>query len=395
MSSAADETTIEQYPLSPLQHGMLFHQLQSGRHTGVDIEQLEGHLHESIRQDLFRQAWDSIAARHAALRTRFRWEGLDKPRQEVVASVASPFHVIDVSSKSAAERSATFTAFLEADRRLGFDLSEAPLWRVTLFRISDADYRMVWTYSHAILDSSFAEVVREVFAVYEALIETRPPQLEDRRAYRDHILWLENDLHTRTEEIRGFWRGHLAGFTSPTNLETAQLPVARGDTVPSGHDTVNFRISRETFDRIRSVAAANDVRSSTFVDAAWALVLRSFSGQDDVVFGSTRACRRSSIAGAEAIIGLFINTVPVRARVVGDRPVLEFLRELRREQRALRPFEHTPLVDVLSCADIPRGTSLFDTIIVFNDAENDARLKSFGGSWTFGISSCTTRRTSR
>jgi natural product biosynthesis luciferase-like monooxygenase protein len=381
MSSPADATTFEQYPLSPLQHGMLFHQLQSGRHTGVDIEQLEAHLHESIRQDLFRQAWDSIAVRHAALRTRFRWEGLDTPRQEVVASVPLPFQLTDISSRSAAEQSSTFSAFLEADRGRGFDLSEAPLWRVTLFRMSDADYRMVWTYSHAILDSAFAEVLREVFVTYEALLQSATPQLQDRPAYRDHILWLQDDLRRRTEAIREFWRRHLAGFTTPTNLDAVRLPAARAEGFTGGHDTVNFRISRDTSDRIQSLAAEHGLRSSTFVDAAWALVLRAFSGQDDVVFGSTRACRRSSIAGAEAIIGLFINTVPVRARVAADTPLLEFLRELRQEQRGLRPFEHTPLVDVLSCAAIPRGTPLFDTIIVFNDAENDARLKSFGSTW--------------
>src|SRR5207237_1514080 len=122
------------------------------------------------------------------LRTRFRWEGLETPRQEVVASIEDPFHVVDLSSKTAAEQSSAFAAFLAADRQQGFDLAEAPLWRVTLFRVSDADYRMVWTYSHAILDSSFAEVLREVFSVYEALIHDQTPHLAERPAYCDHIL---------------------------------------------------------------------------------------------------------------------------------------------------------------------------------------------------------------
>src|SRR6202011_3361381 len=85
LPATATSETIEHYPLSPLQHGMLFHYVQSGRETGVDIEQLEAHLHEPIREQAFSQAWGAIADHHPVLRTRFRWEGLDAPRQEVLA----------------------------------------------------------------------------------------------------------------------------------------------------------------------------------------------------------------------------------------------------------------------------------------------------------------------
>src|ERR1700737_3730998 len=91
-----DDVT-EHYPLSPLQHGMLFHYVQRGSGTGVDIEQLEGALHESIEVERWVQAWTTVAARHPILRTRFRWEGVDSPRQEVVASVAAPVEFDDLS----------------------------------------------------------------------------------------------------------------------------------------------------------------------------------------------------------------------------------------------------------------------------------------------------------
>ena len=118
---------IDYYPLSPLQHGMLFHSVQNGRSSGVDIEQLEAQLHEPIGEEAFSRAWASVAARHAVLRTRFRWEGLDSPRQEVLSSIPSPIGVRDVSSQTAAEQAVTFTTFLEADRRLGFDSPGAAL----------------------------------------------------------------------------------------------------------------------------------------------------------------------------------------------------------------------------------------------------------------------------
>jgi natural product biosynthesis luciferase-like monooxygenase protein len=379
MSQNLAQTVQEQYPLSPLQHGMLFHHIHSGRGTGVDIEQLEVRLHESIDAQDLERAWATIAARHAILRTHFRWEGLETPVQEVLAAIATPFEIRDLASQASAGHEAAISAFLAEDRQHGFDLAAAPLWRITLFRLAATEYRMVWTYSHTILDSSYAEVVREVFAVYEGLRSGTAPTLAERPAYRDHILFLKEDLRSRSDAINKFWRDRLAGFATPTNLDAIQLP-AKADAHAS-HDTVRFRLSRQASDRIHEIAKDRGVRPSTFVDAAWALVLSAFSGEQDVVFGVTRACRRSSIANAQDIIGLFINTVPMRAQVPADKPLLTLLDELRAAQQALRPVENTPLVDVLAVAEVPRGTPLFDTIIVFNDAENDARFKTFGGSW--------------
>src|SRR5581483_3840601 len=164
----------------------------------------------------------------------------------------------------------------------------------------------VWTYSHAILDSSFAEVLKEVFATYEARSRGEAIQLETRTPYREHIVWLQNDIAARADAIRAFWRETLAGFETPTNLDAVQIPLAKAG-APAGHDTVRFRISLEVSDRIRQGCAERHVRPSTFVEAAWALILAAFSGEDDVVFGVTRACRRSSpIPAAQAVIGLFI-----------------------------------------------------------------------------------------
>ncbi|HEX6463117.1 MAG TPA: condensation domain-containing protein, partial [Vicinamibacterales bacterium] len=374
---------VDSYPLSPLQHGMLFHHLQGGRETGVDVEQLDAKLHEPIDAATLTRAWAAVADRHAILRTRFRWEGLDAPRQEVVASVSAPVEWRDISHLSSGDQAATLASFLRDDRRRGFDLGEAPLWRVTTFRLADDEYRMVWTYSHAILDSCYAEVLREVFAAYEALRQNGRPHFDERPAYRDHISWLQGDLHARARQIQAFWRERLAGFTTPTNLEAVQIPASDRAAAEhqTAHDVVRFKLSAETSDTIRRSAVEFDLRVSVFVEAAWALVLGAFTGEEDVVFGTTRACRRSSIPRADAILGLFINTLPTRAAIPPDKPLIALLRELRADQIALRSFEHTPLVDVVASAGIARGAPLFETIVVFNDMDNDARFKSFGGAW--------------
>jgi natural product biosynthesis luciferase-like monooxygenase protein len=362
---------------------MLFHHVHGGREQGVDIEQLEGWLHEAIDPEAFGLAWGTVLQRHSILRTRFRWEGLDVPVQEVLEHVETPFEYHDLTASSRAEQEARLATFLADDRRRGFDLSEAPLWRIHLFRLSPSEHRMVWTYSHAILDSCYAAVLREAFLAYEARLEGRQVSFEDRPTYRAHIEWLDKHLAAKRDEASRFWRDRLAGFATPTRIEAAGGPS--GLTGPAGtsagHDTVRFKVPRASSEAIRRIAQDNGLRVSGFVEGAWGLVLSAFSGEEDVVFGSTRACRGSSIPGADSIVGLFINTLPVRAKVEPDLPVLDLLHRLRADQVAVRPFEHTPLVDVLASADVGRGAALFETIIVFNDRDNDARLKSFGAGW--------------
>lgn len=379
MNSHPEQTyVVDRFALSPLQHGMLFHHLQFGRGTGVDIEQLAATLHEDIKPEIFKQAWQIAADRHPTLRTQFAWDGLDRPEQQVLRAVDVPVSVSDLRAASAEEQKAKAAAFLAEDRQRGFDLGEAPLWRVTLWRLADQTHWMVWTYSHAILDGCYADVLREVFDTYEGLERGAPPSYADRPSYRDHITWLDADLRSRASDAADFWRRRLAGFVTPTGLDAIQR---RASDLTSGHDTVRFRLSRATSDGIRRAAAAHEARTYNFVEAAWALVLSAFSGEDDVVFGSTRACRRSSVPGAESMIGLFINTVPVRVSTTPDTPLPTLVAELRRHQLAVQPFEHTPLVDITACTDLKRGTSLFDTIVVFNDRDNDARFKSWGGRW--------------
>ena len=212
----------DSYPLAPLQHGMLFHRLARGAHTGVDIEQLDVTFRAAVDVARLVAAWEFVAARHPALRTRFSWEGLDTPQQDVMTAVDVPVVRHDLSALPAADRTAAVARFLDEDRLRGFDLNTAPLWRVTLFDLGKAGHRMVWTFSHAILDGSYTEVVREVFDAYAALGAGVTPRFAGRPSYRDQIAWLQQDRSSRAEIARGFWRARLSGFVKPSTLDGVQ-----------------------------------------------------------------------------------------------------------------------------------------------------------------------------
>ena len=387
--SQGNPLDLESYPLTPTQQGMLFHQVHVGRGTGADVEQAEGSLPERLDVRAFEDAWRAVCARHPVLRTRFRWEGLDVPQQEVVsgASLTIPFEVIDLAGEPPETQRARIDAFLLADRTRGFDLGVAPLWRTTLFRCGESAFHLIWTWSHAIVDGvCYFEVLREVFLVYEASLKGENTDLLERPAFRDHVGFLHENLRAKREDAAAFWRTRLAGFVAPTALPTrSHAPGRPAHETPgeerSGHEHHRFRLPRDASDAIKRVAAAHKLHPALFVEAAWALTLAAFAGSDDVVFASTRACRRTSIPGADRILGVLINTVPVRVQLDPRTPLLALLNARRADQAVIRPFENTPLVDILAASSLPRGTPPFDTLVVFNEVDQHDRIKMLGPGW--------------
>jgi natural product biosynthesis luciferase-like monooxygenase protein len=375
MTAAPDE----RYPLAPVQAGMLFNRLRAPE-SGVDIEQMIAGLPEEVDAAALERAWALVVARHAALRTSFSWGGPGAPEQRVAAAVAVPFAVHDWRGVAPDEQARRLEELLVADRRQGFDLARAPLLRLALFQRGDADYQLVWTFFHGVLDGgSFVAVVNEVFAAYEALRRGKEaPSAPPPPPYRAHIEWLERELPARAEAARAFWRSRLEGFTAPHALVAA--PPADGS-APRGHGEHAFRLSRAESDRLRAFGEANELTLSTFVQGAWALVLGAETAEDDVVFGATRACRRSSVPGAEGAAGLFINTLPLRVTIDAAAPARDWLRGVRERHREVRAFEHTPLADVVAASDVPGDQGLFESIIVFNERLMEAVMQAQGGAW--------------
>src|SRR5260221_1322053 len=186
----SEESVEQSYALSPVQEGILFHRAQAPS-SGVDIEQMVATLREPLDVEALRRAWQSVVSHHPTLRTRFRWEGVDRPLQEVLRSVEVPLTVHDYAPIDADQRELWLARFLREDRVTGVDLAVAPLMRLNLFRLGEADYRLVWTFPHIVLDGgSFPIVVEQAFQAYEAERRGNSAPLESARPYGDHIAWL-------------------------------------------------------------------------------------------------------------------------------------------------------------------------------------------------------------
>lgn len=363
----------EKYQLSSMQQGMLFNSLVV-QNSGVDIEQIVCLINEKIDVFRFQKAWHKVVERHAVLRTSFDWESEREPLQCVHQEVTIPLVQQDWCGLSDAEQSAKLQAYLQSDRRRGFQLNVVPLMRLAVFRLQESVYQLVWTFHHALLDGrSLSVIIKEVFTFYDAFCQGKYLQLPEPRPYQDHIAWLQQQNWSKAES---FWRELLKGFTAPTPLLIDSIPHKQ-----SGFGEQAIRLSEKITAMLQSLVQQHQFTVNTVVQGAWALLLSRYSGESDVVFGATRACRYSSVAGAEAMVGLLINTLPVRARVSGEKPLLTWLKELRSQWVAMGDYEHTPLVNVQRCSDVPPGTPLFNSILVFENYELNSALRSQGGRW--------------
>jgi hypothetical protein len=279
------------YELSPIQQGMLFHSALAPD-SGAYIVQMLWTLDADLDVRAFRQAWDGVVRRHTALRTAFHWQGLEKPLQVVHRSASVEWTVREAPAvgESDDER---LQAFLDADRRAGFDPGRAPLMRAALFRYADGSFRFVLTNHHLLMDGwSLPLVLHEVFLGYEAAMRGNPPPpLPHPRPFRDYILWLQ--AHP-VEEAETFWRGALAGLRSATPLPFA-APAGAAPATPDAEEGI--RLSAEVCAGLERVARRAGVTPNTVMQGAWALLLEACTGEADVLFGATSSGVRRSWKG--------------------------------------------------------------------------------------------------
>lgn len=369
----SDSETVSSYPLASLQAAMLVNHLRAPR-SGVDVVQMVCTLRERVDATKLRTAWERVSEQHDALRTSIRWDGVAEPRQEVHASEAPEMVELDWSTIDTGAVDGRLSEFLADDRARGFALDVPPLQRVALIRLGAEDWRMVWTFHHIVMDGrSFPIVLREMFAAYEASLIGDAAAFAPRRPYRDFVEWFEAKDCSSAEP---FWRERMRGLPAAT-----PLPVGFPDGAPATGKGLRARmLAAEPTASLERFARANGLTMNNIVQGAWALLLSRHSGEEDVVFGATRACRKGTIEGADDIVGMLINTLPVRVRVRPESTVVAWLAELRETWRSMFDVEHTPLRLVQRWGEMGPRAPIFDSQVVFESLALDATLHADGGA---------------
>jgi hypothetical protein len=359
------------YPLSPMQQGILFHCLYTPT-SRVYVQQLSFDLHGNLNVSALEQAWQQVVDRHSVLRTAFMWEKTEQPLQVVGRHLKLTLEKYDWRELSLLEQKTQLEAFALLERKSGFKLSKAPLMRLNLIRLADDDYHFLWSYHHLLLDGwSLPLLLKEVFAFYQAFCQGRSLRLAQPFRYRNYIAGLLQQDLTAAEL---FWQQQLKGFTSPTALRVDRLTSSLVDI--ESYAEKQILLSADVTIALQSLARQQQLTLNTIVQGAWALLLSRYSDEDDVVFGATLSGRSPTLAGAESMVGLFINTLPVRVKICAETSLLTWLKQLQADQVEVRQYEYSPLVKVQGWSEVLRGTPLFESIVVFENYPIDASLQS-------------------
>ncbi|MCF4968121.1 condensation domain-containing protein [Nostoc sp. CMAA1605] len=360
------------YELSPLQHGILFHCVY-GSEVTLYFSQLgfTFKVRNRLNFAAFERAWQEVVARHTMLRTGFYWEDIDKPLQVVYRHVELPIKQLDWRGIDATEQQKRLDDFLVQDREQGFDLSQAPLMRVTLIRFDDHTYQFIWS-SHMITVDGWSSplVIKEVIELYIAYSQGQNIDLGKGSVFRDYIAWLRRQDSSQAEE---FWRRMLKGLKASTPLKNLYVdnlynPEAR-------YDEPQIKLSKATTAKLQSIARQHRITINVIAQAVWVLLLSRYTCQTEIVYGCTVSGRPVDLKGSESMVGMLINTLPVRVKVEPNQYLLPWLQQFQEQLVEIRQYEYTSLVDIQRWSELPPGSPLFDSIFVFENQPVDDILQ--------------------
>ena len=350
----------------------MFHALYDAQGPDVYTVQLELELEGRLDPAVLEASLQAVVARHASLRSGFRHEQLSRPVQVVVARAAVPWRLIDLSEHDAAGQQRELSNIVEADRLERFDLAAPPLMRFALIKLAADRHRLLISNHHLLMDGWSAPIlVRELLEVYAqrgsaaALPRVTP--------YRDYLTFI-----ARQDRAAGLaaWREALAGLEEGTRL--APRPAGREPLAP---EQIVLSLDPALSASLNRTAREQALTLNTVMQSVWGILLGRLSGRDDVVFGVTVAGRPAELAGVEHMVGLFINTLPLRLQLPPELPLTALLRQTQDSQSRLMAHQHLGLAEIQQAAGVG---DLFDTLLVFENYPVDRAGLAAAGLGTAG-----------
>ncbi|RJO70062.1 amino acid adenylation domain-containing protein [Nocardia panacis] len=360
MRSNVSKGIEDVYELTPIQQGLLFEQLKRPE-AGVYYEQLVLTFDGAMNTDAFQRAWQLVVDRHPILRTSFHWRAEELPLQVVHERAELPLEVLDWQDLSETEQQDRLQKWLDRERIEGFELTKAPLMRISVIQTAPRTWQFVWRLSHLLMDGwSFGLAVTDFVGAYRATCLGHEPKWNPMRPYRDYAAWWHKQDGVRG---RDFWERELSDFQPPAPLFLGGSKAPEGE--PS-HGFVELQLD-EIEPGLRELARTNQLTLNTLVQGAWLLVLAHYYGTNDVACGFTMAHRPAELRGSETILGPLIATMPVREKLEMTRAALSWLGDLQVHIAAVRENTTLPLFDVQRVLGRPLTVPLLESSVSYEN----------------------------
>lgn len=345
------DTTRAALPLTPLQRGILFHSLQPGSKSAY-VTQISCRLTGNFDFDRFRHACDKLLRRYPVLRAAIDLTNPADPTQVTHDVAEWPIERQDLCGLDGPSRVEALDGLLQRDMARGFDLTVAPLMRLLLVEMDDSTRWCIWTHHHLILDGwSQQLLVQQLFKLYDG-----QPLPVPRGSFADYTTWLAAG---KVMDHDGFWRRYLAGAP---RLGGAGREAQGPD--PSSMASLVLLISEQRTEAMRRSARTAKVTLAVQLASAWALALGAFLNADDVCFAMTASLRPPEMTASEEIVGVCINTLPVRVGLERAGFLQGWLGAV--QHRHLEWIGHltTPLTAALHAGGVAHAFDLVGSLLV-------------------------------
>ncbi|MBC9929272.1 non-ribosomal peptide synthetase [Chitinophaga qingshengii] len=354
MNLFSRENIQDLYPLSPMQEGMYFHAMLAPDSSAY-LQQFSYTITGELSLPLLRRAVDTLMKRYDILRTVFVQKSSKRIHQVVLKEAGTPFYFEDISHVP--DVPAKVAAFKALDRQQPFNLSGELLLRIAVLKTAAAGFEIILSFHHILMDGWCTAIIMNDFTrIYSALCASEQYQPEPVPAYRQYINWLEKQ--DRTSALK-YWRGYLELCE---NFSAFPLLQSQGEVYRN--QVTEHSLDADTTARLLTVAAARGVTAYTVMQATWSILLARYSGSQQVVFGAVVSGRPAEIPGIETMVGLFINTVPVKAEIDDTLTQEQLWKSIQCDATASMPYHYFSLASILQQAD---GDSLFDHVLVYEN----------------------------
>jgi amino acid adenylation domain-containing protein len=341
------------YPLSPLQEGIYYHWLLDPQ-SSMYVDQLIYTTQGGMDIDKMRQGYHKLVNRHAILRTFFTQEVGEKALQVVLKNVPDAFAYHDCTNPDGP----TAETLVKEDLAKGFNLQSGSQMRLTVLKLAEEVYQFIWTFHHILLDGwCITILIREFYEFYKSLLMGTEPAMGPVYPYVNYIKWLEK---INQAECIDYWKSYLEEYDTPAVLP--KLPNTEGRYELK---ETHVLLPPEHREAMRKLCAELGITENVFFQTVWGIVLGKYNNTNDVVFGAVVSGRPPEVEGVENMIGLFINTVPVRIKATETMTVRSLLRKVQDDAIHSSRYHYTQLANIQ--AETGAGTNLVDHILVFEN----------------------------
>ncbi|MFK8105468.1 MAG: amino acid adenylation domain-containing protein [Saprospiraceae bacterium] len=347
------------YELSPAQAGMYYHWFSMEESYFEQVAyRIKG---AGLNMDHFKQAYDALVDRYAILRTSFSSDYAGKLLQIVKKSVPSSFSYERFSEAPASDSLEGWVKERKAlDRKKGFDLGESSQMRLKILCLGEDTYEFIWSHHHILMDGWCTSIlINDFYRILRAIENGEQANLPAPKPYANYIQWL---AEVDQEETLAYWKNYLAGYTSVANV-----PFVRSERSNLAYEFCDetIELTGEIYDKINNLCKELDVTHNTFIQVAWGYLLSRYNNTQDVVFGSVVSGRPADLEGSVDMVGLFLNTIPVRIQYQEKDQLIDLLKKTKAEAIASLPHHYVSLATVQGQSEL--SMALLDHIMIFEN----------------------------